>query len=231
MTAPLTNRLLDALPETEKRSLLALLVAVPLPLHTVLFESFQRPKYVHFITSGMASVVTAMEDGSQVEVGVCGREGFPESVYTLGPETGSKRCMMQIGGTGLRMSFQRFEQEFHASEAIRRLVLRFVQYESLVLSQLAACNRLHDVEERLARWLLIVQERIEDSHLSLTQEFLGQMLGTRRSSVTLAAGNLQRAGLIEYRRADIRIEDQEKMKDVACECTVVIQQLYDGLYR
>lgn len=166
-----------------------------------------------------------------VEVGLSAREGFPEALHLLGPQTGSKRCFAQIAGTALRMSYKKFEQEFHANEALRRLVLQMVQNDSLTLAQLAACNRLHDVEERLARWLLMVQDRIGDSRMELTQEFLGQMLGTRRSSVSLAAGALQRVGLIDYRRGDIRIEDRERLEDAACECYPVIEKLLKGLYQ
>lgn len=231
MPTSLTNRFLEALPDAERQNLKKLLEPVALQVGTVLFSPQERPRYVHFVTSGMVSLVTIMEDGTSVEVGLCAREGFPESVYLLGPETGGKQGIVQLPGTALRMGFQRFEQEFERNEALRRLVLRLIQYESLVLGQIAACNRLHEVNERLARWLLMVWDRTGEQTMSLTQDFVGQMLGTRRSSVSLAAGELQKAGVIEYKRAEIQILDAERLETVACECTAVIHKLLEGLYR
>ncbi len=225
---PLTNGFLEKLPAEVRRALTLVLEPVSLPVGVVLFEAHDRARYVHFVTSGMASIVTAMGDGAIVEVGICGREGFPEAVQLLGPQTGSRRCLAQIGGTALRMSFKRFEQEFLPIDAVRKLVMQQVQCETLALAQMVACNRLHEVEERLARWLLMVQDRLGESKVELTQEFLGQMLGTRRSSVSLAAGALQRVGLIEYRRGDIRINDHHGLEDVACECYRVIEKIYNG---
>ena len=219
------------LPEGTRSSLLALLEPVLMPIGQVLFPPNATPRYVHFITSGMASLVTTMREGELIEVGLVGCEGLAEYLHLLGPQTGGKHGFMQIAGTALRMSFKRFEEEFRSNEEIRRLVLRFVQYDGLVLAQIAGCNRLHSVEERLARWLLMVQDRVGTANLDLTQEFLGQMLGARRSSVTLVAGELQKAGLIEYRRGNISIEDRERLEEVACECYPATNKLFRNLYR
>jgi CRP-like cAMP-binding protein len=148
---------------------------------------------------------------------------LPEALHLLGPALIQTNCFMQIAGTGLRMRFKDFEQLFQRDEAVRRPVLRYVQFQNLVLSQIAACNRLHEVEERLARWLLMVSDRIGDSELRLTQEFLSQMLGARRSTVTLVAGTLQRGGLIEYSRGDVKILDRDKLESAACECYRITQ--------
>jgi hypothetical protein len=141
-----------------------------------------------------------------------------EALHLLGPGHVQTNCFMQIAGTGLRMRFIDFEHIFRRDEAVRGTVLRYVQFQSLVLSQIAACNRLHEVEERLARWLLMVSDRIGDSELRLTQEFLSQMLGARRSTVTLVAGTLQRSGLIEYSRGEVKILDRAGLERAACEC-------------
>jgi CRP-like cAMP-binding protein len=188
------------------------------------------PRYVHFITSGMASIVTEMSQGDGVEVGIAGREDLPQSLHLLGPATGQSRCFMQVEGTGLRMDFRQFQHEFQTSDTVRRLVLRHVQYEALMTAQMAACNRLHSVDERLARWLLMVAVRIGSDELRLTQEFLGNMLGARRATVTLAAGALMRSGLIDYRRGYIRLLNREALEDTACECFAVTQRLLQGIY-
>jgi len=228
---PFTNRLIESLPPREKTHLLALVQAVPLPLRTPLYEIGETPRYVHFMTSGLASLVTTLRDGEDIQIGIVGRDGFPEALHILGPQTGQTRCFMQVEGTALRMDFKRFQEEFQRNEDLRGLVLRYVQYQSLVTAQLVACNRLHEVEERLARWLLMVSDRLESPTMQLTQEFLADMIGARRSTVTLAAGSLQRSGVIGYRRGKINIVDRESLADAACECFPVIQRLFKNLYR
>ena len=231
MAGPQANRLLTTIPAAEVAKLRSMLEPVSLPLLTVLFEQGEVPEYVHFITSGLASIVTTMLRGDAVEVGLIGHEGFPESLHLLGPETGETRCFMQIAGTGLRMGFKQFQDEFTSNPGLHGLVLRQVQHEALVMGQLLACNRLQEVEERLARWLLMVADRTGDLEFQLTQEFLGEMLGTRRSTVTIAAGALQRSGMIEYRRGRIKILDPDNLREAACECYAVTRRLYEQLYR
>ncbi len=217
------NLLLSLLPLEQRSMLMRSLEPVALPLRAVLFEPERAPYHVHFITSGLASIVTYMKEGEAAEVGLIGREGLPEALHLLGPALIQTNCFMQIAGTGLRMRFKDFEQLFQRDKAVRRPVLRYVQFQNLVLSQIAACNRLHEVEERLARWLLMVSDRIGDSELRLTQEFLSQMLGARRSTVTLVAGTLQRSGLIEYSRGHVQILDRAKLESAACECYRITQ--------
>jgi CRP-like cAMP-binding protein len=228
---PLSNRLFELLPASERDALAKHLEAVPLPVNTVLFEAEETPEYIYLMTSGIASVVTAMAGGNAVEVGLVGREGIPGSVYLLGAQLGSARCFMQIGGSAMRMEFRRFEQAFLQIPELHRRVLQFVQYESLILGQLSACNRVHEVEERLARWLLMVEDRYGLSELPLTQEFLSEMLGTRRSTVTVVAGTLQRGGLIEYYRGHIKILDRDRLEDAGCECYPTTRKLFENLYR
>lgn len=226
-----TNRLLEALPLEAKSALMGQLEAVTMPVGTVMFEAGVVPHFVHFMTSGIASVVTNMSKGDAVEVGLVGREGIPEKFHLLGPELGEVRCFIQVAGTALRMDFRRFEREFLQNAVLHRLVLRNVQYEAVILAQLGACNRLHEVEERLARWLLMVQDRTGESEMKLTQEFLGEMLGARRSTVNLALGSLQRSGLIENRRSLICIDSRDALVGVACECYPILLKAYQNLYR
>ncbi len=223
-----SNRLLAALPAEQRAMLMELLKPATLPVPTKLYEPERTPHYVHFLTSGMASMVTYMREGDAAEVGLVGQEGIPEGLHLLGPGRVQTSCFMQIAGTGLRMRYSEFERLFQRDAVIRRAVLGFVQYQHLVLAQVAACNRLHEVEERLARWLLMVSDRLGASDLPLTQEFLAQMLGARRSTVTLVAGSLQRSGLIEYRRGEVSILDREALESTACECYPVTR---DALQR
>jgi len=179
-------------------------------------------------------MVAFMADGAAAEVGLVGNEGVVEGFHVLAPanvQTVQTRAFVQVPGTALRMRFAELRKEFLNSEPLRSLVLGYVQSQASLLGQLAACNRLHEVEERLARWLLMVQDRIGEDRLSITQEFLGMMLGARRSSVTLAAGSLQRAGLIEYHRGQVHILDRASLERIACECYPVTRKLFTSLYK
>ncbi|HEX3570196.1 MAG TPA: Crp/Fnr family transcriptional regulator [Acidobacteriaceae bacterium] len=231
MAFPTSNLLIESLPSATKEVLMRQLEPVAMPVPAVLYDMEAAPRYVHFMTSGIASTVTMLSAGDAVEVGLVGREGIGEKIHLLGPQLGSTRCFMQLGGTALRMPFKHFEQIFFEDAAVHRSVLRLVQHESLVLAQLGACNRLHEVEERLARWLLMVQDRTGEPDMRLTQEFLAEMLGARRSTVSVVAGTLQRSGMIEYRRSYIRIVDRERLEAVACECYPVIRKLLADLYK
>lgn len=224
------NRMLVALPPADREQLMAMLEPVALPTRTTLFEAGKIPRYVHFLTSGIASLVTEMAVGEGVEVGISGREGMPECLHLLGPEMGESRCFMQVPGTGLRMSYPKFQKVFQENDAIRTRVLQYVQCQSLIMGQIAACNRLHGMEERLARWLLMVADRTGRPDMELTQEFLAEMLGSRRSTVTLTAGALQRSGVIHYQRGRIEIVDREGLTQVACECLPMTQRLLKQLY-
>jgi len=225
------NLLLSLLAPEQRTSLLRLLEPIALPVRTLLFEPERTPAHVHFVTSGLVSIVTYMKEGEAAEVGLVGNEGIPEALHLLGPGRLQTNCFLQIAGTALRMRYKDFEQLFQGDEAIRRMVLRFVQFQNVSLSQIAACNRLHEVEERLARWLLMVSDRIGGSELHLTQEFLSQMLGARRSTVTLVAGAMQRSGLIEYTRGSVRILDREELENTACECYRITYDALQSLIR
>lgn len=137
---------------------------------------------------------------------------------------------MQVGGSGLRISLSALRKAFGASEEIRERILEFQQEQAMCLSQVAGCHRLHEAEQRLARWLLMVEDCTQTDLLNLTQEFLGMMLGSRRTTVSAAAGELQGAGLIEYQRGRIKILDRPRLEAAACDCYPIAKQLHAGLY-
>jgi CRP-like cAMP-binding protein len=177
------------------------------------------------MTSGIASVVTTMKDGGSAETGMWAREGIAECLHLGDSRRVPSRCFMQIAGSALRMPFAELERDLENLSALRAAINHSIQAQALILGQLVACNRLHGVEERLARWLLMLQDRVQEEVLLITQEFLAEMLGSRRTTVTLAAGALQRVGLIEYQRGRVQILNRERLESAACECYPVIQKL------
>jgi len=206
-------------------------VAVGLPVKTYLYHSNELPKYVYFLTSGIASVVTRMRDGTMVEVELIGVGGIVGGLHLLGPAQTDSECFMQLEGTGLRVEFSRFKRAFRDSVEVRDAVLAFVQVQAYTLSQICACNRLHSAEARLARWLLMASDRTERDTLNLTQEFLAIMLGASRTTVTQVAHELQGQQLIEYRRGRIQITNRAGLEGAACFCYHTIKELYYNLYR
>jgi CRP-like cAMP-binding protein len=230
MLSPQRNRLLAALSPQAIQILSPHLSPVDLPVRTSLFEPEQTPGHVCFMTSGIASVVTPMLDGGTAEVEIIGREGLVGSFYLLGSAAASTSCFMQIGGSGLRMGLPEMRRAFQDSPEIRGRVLELVQQQVLAVSQIAGCNRLHEAEARLSRWLLMAQDRLQSDEVHLTQEFLAEMLGTQRTTVTTVAGILQRSGLIEHRQGVVRIKDRAQLEEAACDCYRIVRQLYTNLY-
>jgi CRP-like cAMP-binding protein len=231
MAAKAMNLLLASLPQPYRDSFVSRLKPVSLPLRTALYEPEETPKYAHFITSGVASIVSNMADGSTAEVGIWGNEGLVESFHLLGQARVPNRCFMQMEGTALRMPFKELQTEFNRSEALHHAILQCVQSQGFILGQLAACNRLHDAEQRLARWLLMVRDRANGDTFHLTQEFMATMLGARRTTVTLVAGTLQRQNLIRYSRGSITILDPKGLEKASCECYATVRNLYLNFYR
>ena len=231
MSTEISNLFLSSLSPSSRELLIAASTSVQLPLKAPLYEAEQTPAYAYFLTSGIASVVTAMPDGGTAEVGLIGSEGLVGSFHLLGPASVSTDCFIQLEATALRIPLRQLQKAFRSSEEIRDRVLEFVQSQALSLSQLAGCHRLHEAEERLARWLLMAQDRVQSDNLYFTQEFLAMMLGSRRTTVTVVAGELQRKGLIEYRRGHVKILDREALEEKACDCYQIIKQLYVDLYK
>jgi CRP-like cAMP-binding protein len=201
------------------------------PLRTSLYEPRDPPQFAHFLTSGIASIVTTMGDGSTSEVGTLGREGVPQALHLLGELRVPTKCFMQISGTGLRVEFGVLQRLFHADEDLRRIFLAYTQYQSLMLGQIAGCNRLHDVTGRLARWLLMIQDRTGNTLLKLTQEFLAEMIGSQRTTVSEVAGGFQDRGLIEYARGSIKILDRIGLEKASCECYPTTRNLLADVYK
>lgn len=230
MSSPRTNLFLESLSPEGRDRLISRSTAVELPVRTTLYAAEVTPEFAYFIMSGIASVVTAMDDGRTAEVGVIGREGIVGSMHLLGPAVVSTDCFIQMTATGLRIRLSDLRNAFRAAEEIRDRTLELIQEQALSLGQLAACNRLHEQEERLARWLLMMQDRTQTEVLDITQEFLAQMLGAKRTTVTVVAGALQRAGLIEYQRGKITILDRLGLESSACVCYGIVKSLYSNLY-
>ncbi|MGB7132371.1 MAG: helix-turn-helix domain-containing protein, partial [Candidatus Sulfotelmatobacter sp.] len=166
----------------------------------------------------LVSVLCTMLKGKSVEVGISGKEGCTALPLAAGLKTSIGRLIVQVEGTAFRVTSQGFMRMLKQCPVLERRVLQYGQIMAMQGAQVAACNRLHEVDERLARWLLMTQDRIGSENIPLTHEFLSHMLGTRRSSVTVAAGILQSAGLITYNRGSVDIEDRHRLEDAACEC-------------
>jgi CRP-like cAMP-binding protein len=231
MFTVMENLLLGALSAESRKLVLSQSNPVTLPLRSVLYTSGSVPVDAYFMTSGLASIVGSTSDGETAEVGIVGHEGLVGATHLLGPALAPTECFIQLSGSALKIPFAKLQQMFWTSEEIRTRILEFVQQQTLSLSQLATCNRLHNAEERLARWLLMVDDCIQSDKINLTQEFLAQMLGAQRTTVTMVAGTLQRAGLIEYKRGTVHILDRKELESAACDCYKVTKNLYCNLYK
>lgn len=223
-----SNLLLNSLSPKYRGILIARMRPVTLAAREVLYEPDESPKFAHFMTSGIASIVGVMSSGASAEVGIWGKEGLVECFHLLGSARIPTRCFMQIEGSALRMPFRDLQKEFQENDEFHECVLHTIQTQGAILGQLAACNRLHEAEERLARWFLMVRDRMENDSFYLTQEFLAIMLGSRRTTVTAAAGTLQRKGLIRYSRGRIHIVDSAGLEREACECYGTVREIYQN---
>lgn len=231
MSTVMENLLLAPLSAASRELVLSQCTPVTLPLRSVLYAASSLPADGYFITSGLASIVGFTSAGDTAEVGIVGTEGLVGAMQLLGPALAPTECFMQLAGSALKIPFPKLQHLFKSSEEIRMRILEFVQAHALSLSQMATCNRLHNAEERLARWLLTVEDRIQSNKIDLTQEFLAQMLGAQRTTVTMVAGTLQRAGLIEYKRGTLHILNRKALEAAACDCYGVIKKLYANLYK
>lgn len=215
---PISNQILLALPLGERESLLPKLEFVRLKLHQVLSESGDTLKSGYFCNSGMFSILNVMSDGSNVEVGLVGKEGFLGLPLIAGFRTSNTRAVVQADATAHRIGAEPLRAALEQCPRLERELQRYSQLLGLQVTQVATCNRLHEVNERLARWLLMTHDRMGSNSLPLTQDFMAHMLGTRRSSVTVAAGTLQKAGLISYARGSVTILDRGRLESASCDC-------------
>ena len=223
------NRLLLSLPENEFQHLRPLLAFENLAHHTSLHEPGEKLEFVHFVDRGLVSIVVATREGKTVEVGLVGNEGMVGIPGIVGLSRSPHRAVVQISGEGFRARIDALQGLLPACPSLHTMASRHAVIQGMQAAQSAACNRLHGIEQRLARWLLSMQDRVDQSSLNITHDFLATMLGTDRPSVSLAAGILQKKGSIEYTRGAVRIVDRKKLEELTCECYGVIQQFNGAL--
>jgi CRP-like cAMP-binding protein len=224
------NRLLALLDSDTRQRMLPALTLISYELGRVLYEPNRVITHIYFPLTAVTSVLSEMTDGTTVEVATVGREGMVGLPIFLGDETTFLRTIAQIPGTALsmgRIDFLNLVED--KTSGLRRILLRYTQALFSQLAQQSACNRSHNMEERCARWILMTQDRVGHDEFPLTQEFLAFMLGARRASVTLAAGILARAGLIQYTRGKIQVLDRGRLEEATCECYGIIQREYERL--
>jgi CRP-like cAMP-binding protein len=218
------NEILLRLSQSEGQALFPKLELLRFKVHHLLHETGDALKSIYFCNSGMISILSVVPDGKSVEVGLVGKEGVVGIPLLVGFRSAPTRAISQIDATAFRVDGEALIALLPRLPTLERRLQQYSQIFTMEIAHVAACNRLHEVEERLARWLLMCADRIQSDELPLTQEFLGQMLGTRRSSVTVAAGILQKAGIISYNRGDVKIVDRRKLESAACECYSLMQQ-------
>jgi CRP-like cAMP-binding protein len=230
MSTSTGNRLLDAMPADCREQILASSKLVPLPVRTQLYWPDEMPQYCYFLTGGIASLVAGLDNGASTEVGLVGNEGVVGAFHIIGPIPPINECFMQVAGAGYRTSLSALREDFRTHVEIRDRVLELVQAQSLALSQVAACNKLHETEPRLARWLLMIRDRVESGTIEITQEFVGQMIGTRRTTVNAILGTMERKGLLRHQRGRITISDHKRLEKTACDCYPLLRRSLDRLY-
>lgn len=225
------NRLLNWLPSGSTSCLLAHAERVPLTVRQVLYEPDRPVDAAYFIESGIVSILAVLESGSCAEVGVVGSEGMIGLPLLLGALRSPNEAMVLAPGHALRIEAADFQRELEINAPMKRLLMRYLQASYAQTSQTAACNGHHSIEERLAKWLLLACDRIAGNELDLTHEFLSMMLCVRRQGVSVAAHNLQKGGIIEYRRGRIRITDRDALEALACECYRASRNQFERIFQ
>jgi CRP-like cAMP-binding protein len=218
------NSILLGLPKRECSAVMSKLEFERLPAHSVLAEAGEEIEFVYFVNDGLASVLNVLISGKSVEVGLCGFEGFVGLPLIAGFESSPSQIIMQVAGSAFKLAAKDFVAALRSCPTLAKSLGQFAQEMGLQSAQIAACNRLHAVDKRLARWLLMSQDRIGGVLVPLTQEFLSHMLATRRASVTGAAGVLQKAGLITYSRGLVKVENRSKLEAATCECYAAMKR-------
>ena len=223
-TKPLDNRLLASLSAAELKRLRPHLDPVTMELGQVVYESGRLLDHVYFPTTAIISLLYVMEDGSSAEIAIVGNEGLVGISLFMGGETTPSRAVVQSAGDAFRLGAQYLRAEFARSGSMQHLLLRYTQSLITQMAQTAVCNRHHSVDQQLCRWLLLSLDRLPSDELVMTQELIANMLGVRREGVTAAAGKLQDAGVIEYRRGHIKVLDRPKLETMSCECYAVVRK-------
>lgn len=227
--SPRQNLLLNTLPPTEYERLTVHLEPVPMPLGKVLYESGDELRYAYFPTTCIVSLLYVMENGASAEIAVVGNEGIIGVTLFMGGGAMPNRAVVQSGGYAYRLKGYLLIQEFKRYGVLLRLLLRYTQALITQMAQTAVCNRHHSIDQQLCRWLLLSLDRLPSNQLAMTQELIANMLGVRREGVTVAAGNLQQAGLIDYRRGHITVLDRAGLEKRVCECYQVVKTESDRL--
>ncbi|MEO6823885.1 MAG: Crp/Fnr family transcriptional regulator [Nitrosospira sp.] len=227
---PSQNHLLAALPAAEYERLEPHLELVHMPLGDVLCESGGRLHYVYFPTSAIVSLHYILENGASSEIAGVGNEGMLGISLFMGGETTPSWATVQTAGHGYRLKAALMLQEFNHAGQVQRLLLRYTQALIMQISQTAVCNRHHTIEQQLCRWLLLTLDRLDSQELTMTQELIASMLGVRREGITEAAGKLQNAGIIRYRRGHIMVLDRSGLETHVCECYSVVKKEFDRLF-
>lgn len=224
------NRMLAALPPQTRQRLLARLEPVTLTSGQVIYRPEAPIEHTYFITRGLVSLVKSMSDGRTVEIGAIGVEGITGPDALFGIPNALLECIVRVPGTALRMRPDALRQEMARCEVLRTLVAHFVQAIISQISQTAACNRLHSLEQRCCRWLLIAHDSAAGTSFHLTHEFLATLLGAQRAGVSLKVNAMQKDGLITYRRGEMTVLDREGLLEASCECYGVIRKQLDSIF-
>src|ERR1700736_5458139 len=224
-----SNKVLLATPDSEYQLMRPDLTYVDLPTHLSLHEPTQSIDFVYFPNRGMVSQVVVTKDGRTVEVGVVGNEGYVGAGLAVGLSRSSVREIVQIAGDGFRMMGNALERILRSAPQLQMILSRHTGLQGRQVAQTAACNRLHDIQQRLALWLLMTQDRVNLGVLPITHDFIATMMGTDRSTVSLAAAVLQKKGIIEYVRGAVKVVNRRELQNSTCECYGVIQQFENDL--
>jgi CRP-like cAMP-binding protein len=223
------NHLLDHLPVPELAQLEQHLLPVTLPLGEVLYESGGKMNHAYFPTTAIVSLLYVMEDGASAEIAVVGNEGVVGVSLFMGGETTPSRAVVQSAGRALKLTGKVIKDLFERGDAMQHLLLRYTQALITQMAQTAVCNRHHSLDQQLCRWLLLSLDRLGSNELVMTQELIANMLGVRREGVTEAAGRLQEAGVIKYRRGHLTVIDRAALEVRSCECYAVVKAETDRL--
>jgi CRP-like cAMP-binding protein len=226
---PHANRLLGLLPPRDYARLRPHLRRIPLEYRQSLYRAHKPIGFVYFIETGVGSLVNTMANGDAAEVGTIGNEGVVGLPLVLGDDRAPTGVYVQVPGAGLRMKASVFSREMARSASMRTVMLHYAHAFFNQVAQSAACNQFHSLQQRCCRWLLMTRDRMQSDEFLLTQEFLAMMLGVQRTGVTAAAGALQRAGLIHYRRGNVTIIDRRGLLERSCECYGISKKEFDRL--
>ena len=224
------NYLLAALLPEERGRLFPHLQLVRMPLGSVIYEPDEAPKHVYFPLNCIVSLLYVMANGQSAEISVVGQDGIIGVALFMGGESTSSRAVVQSGGYAYRLNTQRFKDEFRCNGGLHVSLLRYTQALITQMSQTVVCNRYHTVDQQLCRWLLLSLDRLYSNQLVMTQELIGNMLGVRRPSATLAAKKLVKAGVIEYESGRITVLNRPKLETLSCECYAAVKRETDRLW-